>query len=177
MARAEHLLKIISRLERALVLIAFTIMTIVIMADVVLREISGTGIPGAPRVAVYAMIITAWVGFGLASQSGRHLRPKFADGWLPISWEPLIGRLQEGLTAGFCLTLAVVATRVVAETWALGETSRMLRIPIWPMQAVIPLVLYVAALRHSIFALHPALKPRADTAGLATAAPAGQSEP
>lgn len=108
------------------------------------------------------MIITAMVGFGLASQSGKHLRPKFADHWIPESWEPLIERLQEWLTAAFCLTFAVVATGVVAETRALEETSRMLRIPIWPMQSVIPLAFYVAALRHAIFALYPALKPRAE---------------
>lgn len=160
MERADKILRIISRAERALVLVAFATMALAIMADVLLREISGTGIAGAPRVAVYAMIITAMVGFGLASQSDRHLRPKFADGWLPEAWEPVIVRLQEWLTAAFCLTFAVVATGVVAETWAMEETSRMLRIPIWPMQSVIPLVFYVAALRHGIFARYPVLKPR-----------------
>lgn len=159
MHRAEQLLKVVLRVERFLVLLAFAVMTLIIMADVLLREVSGTGIPGAPRVAVYAMIITAMVGFGLASQAGRHLRPKFADHWLPAAWGPLIGRLQEGLTAVFCLTFAVVATGVVAETWALGETSRMLRIPIWPMQSVFPLAFYVATVRYSLFALYPGLKP------------------
>lgn len=165
MERANRLLEIVSRAERLLVSISFAVMTIIIMADVLLREISGTGIAGAPRVAVYAMIITTMISFGLASQSGRHLRPKFADSWVPKRWEPLIERLQEWLTAAFCLTFAVVATGVVAETWALGETSRMLRIPIWPMQSVIPLAFFVAALRHAIFGFYPALKPRAEAAG------------
>ena len=159
MERADRLLQIISRAERLLVSISFAAMTLIIMADVLLREISGTGVAGAPRVAVYAMIITTMISFGLASQSGRHLRPKFADHWLPESWEPLIVRLQEWLTAAFCLTFAVVATGVVVETWALEESSRMLRIPIWPMQSVIPLAFFVAAMRHSIFALYPTLRP------------------
>ncbi len=165
MERAKRLLAIVSRAERLLVSFSFAAMTLIIMADVLLREATGTGIAGAPRVAVYAMIITTMISFGLASQSGRHLRPKFADSWAPVSWEPLIERLQEWLTAAFCLTFAVVATGVVFQTWALGETSRMLGIPIWPMQSVIPLAFYVATLRHSIFALYPALKPRPVSSG------------
>lgn len=161
MERAARLLAIISKLERTLVLLAFAVMALVIMADILLREVTGAGLSGAPRIAVYAMILTAMVGFGLASQSGKHLRPKFADGWMPARWEPAIVRLQEWGMAAFCLTFAVVATGVVMETYALAETSRMLRLPIWPMQSIVPLAFYVAAVRHGIFALYPDLKPKA----------------
>lgn len=47
MERANRLLQIVSRAERLLVSISFAAMTLIIMADVLLREASGTGVAGA----------------------------------------------------------------------------------------------------------------------------------
>jgi len=152
------------KVEKFITLSAFVVMTLVIMGDVFSRKITGLGIIGAPRIAVFAMIITALVSFGLASDKRRHLRPKFADDWLPESWDPILIRLQELMTAGFCLVFAVVAVGVVAETYALEETSRMLRIPVWPMQALIPLVFFIAALRHAIYGVFLNLRPTVEDA-------------
>jgi TRAP-type C4-dicarboxylate transport system permease small subunit len=155
----HRLLAIILRVEKSITVLAFVVMTLTIIADVLSRKVTGLGIVGAPRIAVFAMIITALVSFGLASNSRRHLRPKFADKWLPASWDTMIIRLQELFTALFCLVFAIVAVGVVYETYQLGETSRMLRLPVWPMQAVIPLVFFIAALRHGLYGLYLELRP------------------
>ena len=154
---ARRITEIIYRFEKVVALLAFSVMTLVIIADVVSRKLAGHGIAGAPRVAVYAMIIASLISFGLASHKGRHLRPRFADGWLPEGWG--IIRLQEGLTALFCLVFAVAAVQVVYDTYLLQETSRMLRIAIWPMQTVIPLAFFIGAVRHGLYALYPEIRP------------------
>jgi len=156
---AETLLKWLSRFERVVAVSLFAFMAIVVFADVVAREVTGLGISGAPRVAVYAFITMALISFGLASQSAEHLRPRFVDSLFPQSWEHALQRLQEAIMAVFCLVFAWVALGVVSETAALGEVSRSLKIPIWPMQAIFPLTFSIAALRHGLFALYPALKP------------------
>lgn len=157
--RAERFIEYLYRFEKAVALLAFAVMTLVIIADVVSRKVTGQGIAGAPRIAVYAMIITALISFGLASHNGRHLRPRFADSWLPERWLGGIIRLQECLTAVFCLTFAITAVIVVYDTYQLQETSRMLRIAIWPMQTVMPCAFFIGAIRHMIYALYPALRP------------------
>lgn len=159
MNRAGQLIAYLYRFEKTVALLAFAIMTLVIIADVISRKVLGQGIAGAPRIAVYAMIIAALIGFGLASHSGRHLRPRFADNWLPESWDGMIIRIQECLMAAFCLTFAVAAVIVVYDTYLLQETSRMLRIAIWPMQTVMPLAFFIGALRHFLYALYPDLQP------------------
>ena len=164
MELARKFLTTTLKVEKFITLAAFVVMTLVIMGDVFSRKLTGLGIIGAPRIAVFAMIITALVSFGLASDKRRHLRPKFADDWLPESWEPLVVRLQELMTAAFCLVFAVVAVGVVAETYALEETSRMLRIPVWPMQALIPLVFFIAAVRHGIYGVFLDLRPTIEDA-------------
>ncbi|VAV89739.1 hypothetical protein MNBD_ALPHA02-1986 [hydrothermal vent metagenome] len=156
---ARRITEIIYRFEKAVALLAFFVMTLVIIADVVSRKLAGHGIAGAPRVAVYAMIIAALISFGLASHKGRHLRPRFADGWLPESWTEGIIRVQESLMALFCLIFAVAAAQVVYDTYLLQETSRMLRIAIWPMQTVMPLAFIIGAVRHGLYALYPEIRP------------------
>lgn len=169
---AKKFLAIISKAERTITMVAFAVMTLVIIADVFSRKITGIGIAGAPRIGVFAMIATAFVSFGLASDTRRHLRPKFADTWLPAHWDAAITRAQELLTAAFCLAFAVVGVGVVMETYELGEATRMLRIPVWPMQALIPLVFFVATIRHGIFGLIPELRPKLDDAAGIESVPA-----
>lgn len=159
MTRIERFIDCLYRFEKAVALLAFAVMTLVIIADVISRKVMGTGIAGAPRIAVYAMIIAALIGFGLASHKGRHLRPRFADNWLPESWQGAVARLQQILMAAFCLTVAIVAVRVVYDTYLLQETSRMLRIAIWPMQTVMPLAFLIGAVRHMLYAFYPEIRP------------------
>lgn len=159
MIRAERFIKHLYRFEKLVAMLSFAIMTLVIIADVISRKMIGIGIAGAPRIAVYAMIIAALISFGLASHNGRHLRPRFADNWLPKKWDGAITCIQEILTALFCLVVAAAAVQVVYETYQLQETSRMLRIVIWPMQTVMPLAFFFGALRHGLYALYPDIRP------------------
>ena len=159
MENARKFLEKVYRFEKAVAVFAFSVMTLVIIADVIIRKFVGVGIAGAMRIAVYAMIVTALISFGLASQKGRHLRPKFADNFLPKSWEFQIISVQESLHALLCLVFAVVAVDVVYETYLLRETSRMLRIVIWPMQSVIPLAFFVGFVRHALYAVFPEIRP------------------
>ncbi|MBT5766149.1 MAG: TRAP transporter small permease [Emcibacteraceae bacterium] len=159
MENAKNFLDKVYKFERAVAIFAFSVMTLIIIADVIIRKIAGVGIAGAMRIAVYAMIVTALISFGLASHKGRHLRPKFADQLLPKSWEFQIISIQESLHALFSLVFAIVSIGVVYETYLLEETSRMLRIAIWPMQSVIPFAFIVGFVRHSLYALYPKIRP------------------
>ncbi len=159
MKSAKNFLEKLYNFEKAVAIFAFSVMTLVIIADVITRKVAGVGIVGAMRIAVYSMIVTALISFGLASHKGRHLRPKFADKILPKSWEFNIISIQEALTALFCLVFAIVSAGVVYDTYLLEETSRMLRIVIWPMQSVIPIAFFVGFVRHGLYAVYPEIRP------------------
>lgn len=148
--------------EGALTFVAFTVMVVVVFGDVLVREITGSGLLWARQVGVYGNVVVVMMGFGLASAHGNHLRPRFADNWLPKSWDGALTHAQEALMALFCLAFAVIAWQVVTETYQLQERSVILRIVIWPIQVVIPLAFSVATLRHGLFAVWPALRPNPD---------------
>ncbi len=162
------ILERMGRFERAVTFGCFIVLIAVVFADVVSREIAGTGLHWARQVGVYANLFVIMFGIGLASSAGAHLRPRFADGWLPASWSGTLDRLQDGLMALFCLGFAVVAAGMVYEGFELTERSAVLGIVIWPFQAVIPLVFGLATFRHGVYALYPALRPVPDIAEIAT---------
>jgi TRAP-type C4-dicarboxylate transport system permease small subunit len=170
---AAAALAAIGRVERAVTFGAFAVLIVVLFADVVSREVSGSGLVWARQLGVYANLVLTMVGIGVASADGAHLRPRFADRWLPAALDAHVERVGEALMAVFCLAFAVAAAVAVAETRALGERTPMPAWLVWPFQAVLPAVFLVASARHALFATWPRLRP--PEAG--EAAPAGAGTP
>lgn len=156
---AQRSLAGLYQLERAIACGAFGVLVVVIFGDVLIRTIWGSGLYWARQIGVYSNVIVVMFGIGLASASNSHLRPRFADNWLPKSWAPFLAHFGEVLMALFCLTFTVVAFDLVRETFQLDVRSVVLRIIVWPIQGVIPLVFALATLRHGMFALWPDLRP------------------
>ena len=155
----SRLLQLLERCEKLLALTAFFVLLSVIFADVDSRELTGAGLYWASQVGVWANVIVVMAGFGLASASGAHLRPRFADSWLPERWQPRLLTLQHGCMALFCLLIGLLAARVVTGSFELGVVSVELFVPIWPVQLFLPLAFLMAALRHGVYAAYPALRP------------------
>jgi C4-dicarboxylate transporter, DctQ subunit len=156
---ARGLLSRLARVERGVTFAAFLVLIAVVFLDVLSREFTGSGLHWASQAGVYANVIVVMVGLGVASATGAHLRPRFADGWLPARFNGVLERLQELLMALFCLAFAGLGVDIVFETWRLGEVSPALGNPVWLVQLVVPLAFAVAALRHGLYALWPALRP------------------
>lgn len=158
-AAAVAVLAAIGRLERLVTVAAFTVLIAVVFADVVSRELSGRGLHWAMQAGVYANYVVVLFGLGIASASDAHLRPRFADRWLPARFEPWLARLPDAGMALFCLGFASVAVDVVAVTRELGDRSAALGNLVWPLQALLPVVFALAAVRHALYARWPSLRP------------------
>jgi len=163
---AGALLTRLARLEHGVTFAAFVVLIAVVFLDVMARKVTGSGLHWASQAGVYANVIVVMIGLGVASASGAHLRPRFADGWLPSRWNPWLVRLQELLMAVFCGVFAGLGTDIVLETWRLGEVSPVLGNPVWPVQLIVPLAFALAALRHALYAAWPGLRPPADPLAL-----------
>lgn len=105
------------------------------------------------------MMFASFLGMALASAEGEHLRPQFADGLLPKTWEPVIIRLQEAIFALFLFAGMYFAIEVVIESRELAERTRTLKIMLWPLQIVLPVAFLLTGLHHLVYALRPDLRP------------------
>ena len=157
---AKQFLQALGRAERVITTIAFALLIATIFLDVFSREITGVGLHWARQAGVYANIIVVMFGLGLASAGGNHLRPRFADNWMPARWNPVIGRLQDGLMCVFCLVVGSVGAQLTWESIQLDERSTLLPVLIWPVMVAIPLAFFLVGIRHAIYAANPALSPR-----------------
>ena len=137
----------------------FVLLTTVLFLDILLRSLFGNGLAWSHQVGVYANVVVSLIGIGLASAKGVHLRPRFADHWLPASWQPALERLQHVATAIIFLLFAALSINLVSETWQLQERSTVLQTPVWPVQLLLPVAFALAVLRHLLFALYPQLQP------------------
>ena len=156
---AKKILNRLTLIEKWMTFTAFLVLVVVMFADVAIRELSGTGLHWSRQIGVYANLCVVMFGLGVASSHSAHLRPKFADHWLPKSWNPILERFQEGLMCLFCLVFSIVATQVVIETFNDDVQSMVLRIAIWPFQAIIPIAFFMTSIRHLIYTMYPNLRP------------------
>lgn len=145
--------------EQAATALAFLTMVLVLGWDILGRELLGGGKIWATPIAVYCNVAIAFIGMGVASAGGAHLRPKFLDGAAPAKLNPLFDRFTDVGFALFCACAAWLCVRLVRETIELQETDPVLQWQVWPFQLILLVAFGVAVLRHLLYAIYPALKP------------------
>ena len=175
MKHAETFLTWLRKAELAVCFLAFVVMALVLMVDVLNREFTGAGVYGSGQIGVFGMVIVAFLGLGVATAEGAHLRPRFADHLIPARFEGTLNRIADIITALFYGFVAYVAVEAVSISYGFTEVTSTLRILIWPFQSVIVIAFGMGAIRHVIFARYPALRP-SDNAAKAVTDPEAAAE-
>ncbi|WP_180898114.1 TRAP transporter small permease [Martelella soudanensis] len=155
----RRFLKVISTIEKAIVILTFSAVLAALSMDVIGREVFAQGLFGSVKFAVYALILCAMAGFGLATASGAHLRPKFLDFVTQGRAEMPARRAGRVASAAILLFLAWGALNMVLFSRMIGDRDLTLGWLIWPVQMVLPVAFVISALRHLIYAAFPELGP------------------
>lgn len=162
MLRAKRLLHSLFAIDATLAVIAYLAIAALLLTNVAMRELGFGSLWGAMRVAVYLMIVTGFLGLGLAAHLGRHLRPRVADGLVPRRAAGLADRLGHGIMALTFAVCAGIGAQLVWASYSFGDTARTIGIAIWPIQIVVPYAFASLALRHACYGIWPALVPSAE---------------
>jgi TRAP-type C4-dicarboxylate transport system permease small subunit len=151
--------------------VAFSIITALLLTDVVLREIlspilrflriydGAMGILFAQRLSIYALIVGAFAGVGIATATGSHLVPQAGHALVPASWGPFMDRLADLITGLVLMVTAYYGWVFVASSRATDLRAPVLDWSVWRLQLAIPLGFASAAVRYFMFAAYPALRP------------------
>ena len=158
-------------LETTIAILAYLVIMLLLMSDVFGREFVGpvlrllgfnvgaTGIYGSQRIALYAMVIGAFLGLGIATATGTHLLPRIGFGWIPKSWAPAVDRIADVLTGIVLCATTWYAYAFVVDSRESQAMVAVLDMPAWLIQLVIPVGFLSAALRYFIFAMWPGARP------------------
>ncbi len=170
-AAARRLVERWHRVECRLAVSAFAFIAGVLILDVIGREAVGpllkvlgiaagaTGVYGAQKMAVFALVIVTYAGIGIAAASGAHLVPRVAFNAVPSAWGAAMDRSADLLTGLFLLGCGWYGVEFVRGSMATGLRAPVLQWLVWPFQLAIPLGFASAGLRYLIFARWPALRP------------------
>lgn len=153
------------------VVAAYGLIATLLVVDVIGRELLGsifkaldikgsTGLYGAQKASVYALVLASFCGIGIATATGSHLIPRVGFGWVPAAWGPAMDRLADVLTGFFMVGVAYYGYVFVASSMHTGLRAQAFNLPVWPFQIAIPLGFLSAAVRYFLFAIYPALRPQ-----------------
>ncbi len=154
----DLLLKWNTWIQKGLGGLILVVIAIVIIGDVIMREIGVGGISGASRLAVYLMIVFGFLCIPVATAEGNHLRIKILD----ISWgyfEPIRPRLQYLCSGAVMVGFTWFSLQFVLESVELNEKSAALGIPMWWVQVVMPISFASLCFQNLIYAVWPVLAP------------------
>ena len=155
----QGFLNAVSTIEKAVVVLSFSAVLAALSVDVIGREVFAHGLFGSSKFAVYALILCAMAGFGLATASGAHLRPRFLDFVTQGRAEAPARRAGRVASAAILLFLAWGAVDMVSFSRMIGERDLTLGWLVWPVQTILPVAFVLSALRHLIYAAFPELAP------------------
>ncbi|MFM7533481.1 MAG: TRAP transporter small permease [Rubrivivax sp.] len=162
MHAARQALLWMQRLEQGGTTLAFVVMVVVLAWDILGRELLGGGKIWATPVAVYANVFLAFIGIGVASAHGAHMRPRFLDKLGPRRWDGTLDRIGDAGFALFSVAAAWLCLTMLRESIELAETDPVLQVQIWPMQGILVAGFILAAVRHALYARYPDLRPAPD---------------
>lgn len=155
----QRLLDRIVMVEKTIAFLTFVAMVLALGADVAGRELFNHGVFGSVKFAVYALIFCAMAGFGIATSTGSHLRPKFLDHLFRGALESPSIRLGQLVSAAILLSLAYAGLQMVQFSILIEDRDLTLDWPVWPIQMAIPVGFTLSALRHLIYAVKLDLLP------------------
>src|SRR5210317_1855870 len=98
----EAALKWLKLSESIVATAAYTVVAILLMIDVIGRELFATSFLGMQQIAVYGAIIAGFLGLTLATSDNAHLRPEFMD-FVFKGRETLAVRLGDAISCVFFL--------------------------------------------------------------------------
>lgn len=160
------------RAECAIAVLAFAAIAALLIADVLGREllapllrgvgadVGAGGIFGAQKVAIYLLVVGTYLGVGIATVAGTHLVPRAGFGWIPSRWGPAMDRVADVLTGLVLLVAGGYGVHLVQASFVADVRMPSLGWSLWPVQLVVPLGLWSAALRYLAFAAWPGLRPK-----------------
>lgn len=131
------------------------IMTVLVIMDVLSREIMNEGIPWAQKAAVYLMIWGGFIGAILVTEKAGHLRPEVADKLWGEKGKLIFVRVQNLVMLILSAVFSYYAFLYVQESFSFGDKSIVLQVPLWTLQLIIPYTFISMGLRNIFFLMNP----------------------
>ena len=157
--------------ERWIAVLAFSLIGVLIVADVAGREFAGpvgralgfemgaTGVYSAGKLSLFLLVIGAFAGLGVSVATGTQIVPRVAFRWVPGRWGAHVDRLANLVGGLVFVAVTCYGWVFVSSSREVGTVMPGLDWPVWIIQSAIPIGFASAAIRYFIFFIWPGSAP------------------
>ncbi|MEI8243550.1 MAG: TRAP transporter large permease subunit [bacterium] len=123
-------------MENAFVVLALALMVLLPCAEIVLRKLFNSGVPGSVPLVQHLVLVVSMLGGALAARDNRLLSLSSLTTFLKPEFRRPAVVFSHGFAAGLCVLLTVVAFGFVVASRKLGKTL-VFDLPVWTVQSLL----------------------------------------
>jgi len=143
----------IAGVEKFLLSGLLTAMILLVLIQIILRNFFHCGIIGGVEIVRHIVLWIAFVGAGLATREGRHVRIDMASRILSPRGRKIAEIASALFSVVICTILFVASCRFVYMDYTSASVASFLNAPLWIMEAIIPAGYLIVTLRFSANAI------------------------
>jgi C4-dicarboxylate transporter DctQ subunit len=139
----------IARCEKALVAVMLSLMIVLALLQVLLRNAFATGISWGDPLVRNLVLWVGFIGATMATKEGKHINLDVVSRWIGEGRLWLVRALVHFLSVGICAILVYAALLFVANEARSGAVT-FLDVPMWVPELVIPVTFGLMTLRFGL---------------------------
>lgn len=139
MTKFSRVDKLLSNIEEIVLGLLLATASFILFANVVARYFFNWGFSWAEELVRYEIIWMVFLGGSIAAREGLHIGVDLLVRIAPPPLRKLLLVTVNGVSALFCGFLAYFGFSLLSQTKAFGQVSPALEVPMWTVQAAIPL--------------------------------------
>lgn len=139
--------------EKILLSGLLTAMIVLVLTQIILRNFFHCGIAGGVEIVRHLVLWIAFVGAGLATREGRHVKIDMASRILSERGRKIADIISTLFSVVVCTILFVASCKFVYMEYTSAGTASFLNVPLWIMEAIIPVGYLIVAIRFSAKAI------------------------
>ncbi len=135
------------KLETFLVTACLGAMILIVLIQIFMRNAFDSGFLVGDSLVKHLVLWVTFIGAGLASKNKSHIKINVADNVLPEKAKPVVEAIVGLFFAAVCGILAHASYNFVVMEYESETTFGITEIPVWILEAIIPVGFAIIALR------------------------------
>jgi TRAP-type C4-dicarboxylate transport system permease small subunit len=152
MHRWEHVDAVIDRVEQTLVAILLSIMIIIALSQIVLRNFFATGLTWGDPLVRNLVLWVGFIGAAIATREGKHLSIDVVSQWVPSRRRIFLEVIINLSSFIICGLLTFAAVKFVRNEALMGSIT-FLGISAWIPELILPVTFGLMTLRYGFRSL------------------------
>jgi C4-dicarboxylate transporter, DctQ subunit len=147
----------IGQAEGWAVTLILVLMIALAFLQVILRNVFSMGFSWMEELLRVSVLWIGFLGASLAVKQGRHINIDVFSRVLPERFKPVLHLLIDLVMVAVCAILFAAAVDYVGVERSYGDMSDSLRVPVWTLQLIFPLLFAVGSFRFLVKAVESIL--------------------